>query len=201
MLLPANRPMENIFQRKYRLATDILSDVADCAHGRLILVGGTALALFYLEHRVSVDLDFVPVSGDDAKEKEALKGCLSKKGYRTQRARFSNQFIVQSESTSVKVEVFTPEEKVRKTEKRILGGRELMVASLDDLLRMKAEAYSNRRKSRDLFDVVAILQKEGRDLSLAEKLIAEHGRPDDSGELEQMDPDEAVLSSFRKVLA
>ncbi len=193
--------MENIFQRKYRLVTDILSDVADCAQGRLILVGGTALALFYLTHRVSVDLDFVPLSGDEAKAKEALKGCLSKKGYRTQRARFSNQFVVQSESTSVKVEIFRPEEKVGKVEKRMLGGREILVASLDDLFRMKIKAYSERRKARDLFDVVAILQKTGRSLSIAEGLVAEHGAPDDTDELGQMVPDEAVLSSFRKVLA
>lgn len=192
--------MENIFQRKYRLATDILSEVADCAQGGLILVGGTALALFYLKHRVSVDLDFVPLSGDDAKAKEALKGCLSSKGYRTQRARFSNQFVVQSESTSVKVEIFTPEEKIGKVEKRMIGGRELLVASLGDLLRMKIEAYSGRRKARDLFDVVAILRKTGRNLSLAEGLVAKHGVPEDAGELEQMEPDEEVLSSFRKVL-
>lgn len=192
--------MDNIFQRKYKLATDILADVAECAQGQLILAGGTALALFYLQHRVSVDLDFVPLSGDETKHKEALKGCLSKKGYRTQRARFSNQFIVQSEATSIKVEVFTPEEPVEKTEKRIIGGRELLVASLDDLLEMKTGTYSRRKKARDLFDVVAILQKMGRNLSMAEKLVAAHGVPEEAEELEQMVPDAAVLAAFHKVI-
>lgn len=62
-----------------------IEDVAECVDGELILIGGTALALFYLKHRVSIDLDFVPVkqnTEDTAKEK--LKGALSKKGYRTQ---------------------------------------------------------------------------------------------------------------------
>lgn len=192
--------MENVFQRKYSLATQILSDVADCANRRLILVGGTALALFYLQHRVSVDLDWVPVSGDDARAKEALKGCLSSKGYRTQRARFSNQFIVQSESTSIKVEVFTPEEKVEKAEKRTIGGRELLVASLEDLFKMKSLAYSQRRKARDLFDVVAILLKTGRSMSFAEGLAEKNGLPDDVEELGQMVPDVAVLAAFKKVV-
>lgn len=192
--------MGNILQRKYKLATDILSDVADCAGGKLILVGGTALALFYLQHRVSVDLDFVPLEGDETKHKEQLKGCLSKKGYRTQRARFSNQFIVQSEATSIKVEVFTPDEPVRKTEKRIIGDKEILIASLDDLLEMKAGTYARRKKARDLFDVVAILMKTGKGLSLAEKLVAEHGKPEDSEELGQMSPDGLVLSAFKKVV-
>lgn len=193
--------MTNVFQRKYALVTDILAEVAGCAQGKLVLVGGTALALFYLQHRVSVDLDFVPVFGDDeTKLKEALKGCLSKKGYRTQRARHPNQFIVQSDITSVKVEVFSPVEKVEKIEKRIIGKQEILVASLDDLLRMKILACSQRSKARDLFDVVAILMKTGQGLSLAEKLARTHGIPEDVAELEQMVPDAAVLAKFIKVV-
>ncbi|MEM2137509.1 MAG: nucleotidyl transferase AbiEii/AbiGii toxin family protein [Candidatus Anstonellaceae archaeon] len=71
------------------------------------MVGGTALALFYLQHRVSLDLDFVPALGEDeVKLEETLKGCLSKKRCTTQRAKHWNQFIVQSNVTSVKIEVF-----------------------------------------------------------------------------------------------
>ena len=210
--------MDNVFQRKYKLATAILADVADCAGGRLVLVGGTALALFYLQHRVSVDLDFVPLSGDageaaasptssnaaafadETKHKEALKGCLSKKGYRTQRARFSNQFIVQSEATSIKVEVFTPDEPVKKIEKRIIGGGEVNVASLDDLLEMKTSTYARRKKARDLFDVVAILLHSGKSMAMAEGLVKKHGVPQDAEELSQMSPDEKALAAFHKVI-
>ncbi len=200
MFCPANKLMENVYQRKYRLVTDILSEVADCAGGRLILVGGTALALFYLQHRVSVDLDFVPLSGDETKAKEALRGCLSKKDFRTQRARHSNQFVVQSETTSIKIEVFTPEEKIEKTEKHPIGGKEVIVASLDDLLKMKIKAYTERKKERDLFDIIAVLLKRGQNVGLARQLIAKHGRPDDLEELGRMVPDAAVMAVFKKVL-
>ena len=193
--------MENIFQRKYKLATAILSDVADCANCQFILVGGTALAVFYLQHRVSVDLDFVPLlDADVAEAKQALKGCMSKKGYVTQRARWHNQFIVQSEDTSIKVEVFTTEEKIAKTEKRVYGGKEILVASLDDVLKMKAKAYSERKKARDIFDVVAILLKTGQSMSFADELVKKHGLPGDAEELGQMAPNEAVLAVFNKVI-
>ncbi|MCX6770633.1 MAG: nucleotidyl transferase AbiEii/AbiGii toxin family protein [Candidatus Micrarchaeota archaeon] len=193
--------MESIFERKYGLATAILADVADCIDCQLILVGGTALALFYLQHRVSVDLDFVPLSGGDvAAAKQALKGCMSKKGYTTQTARWHNQFIVQSETTSIKVEVFTPDEKVGKTEKRVYGSKELLVASLGDLLKMKTLAFSQRGKARDLFDVVAILLKTGKNLSFAEELAKKRGIPDDVADLGQMAPDEKVLAEFKKVI-
>jgi predicted nucleotidyltransferase component of viral defense system len=193
--------MEGIFERKYNLAKTILADVADCIDCRLILVGGTALAVFYLQHRVSVDLDFVPLSGEDvAAAKQALKGCMSTKGYTTQQARWRNQFIVQSETTSIKVEVFTPEEKVGKTEKRVYGSKEILVASLDDLLKMKTLAFSQRGKARDLFDVVAILLKTGKSLSQAVELVKKRGIPDDVAELEQMAPDEKVIAEFKKVI-
>lgn len=201
MPCPANKSMESTFERKFALAKAILSDVADCIGCQLILMGGTALALFYLQHRVSVDLDFVPLHGEDvAGAKQALKGCMSKRGYTTQRARWHNQFIVWSETTSIKLEVFTPEEKVGKTEKRIYGGKEVLVASIDDLLKMKSLAFSQRGKARDLFDVVAILMKTGKSLSFANALVAKRGIPEDVAELEQMFPDEKALAEFKKVI-
>ena len=201
MFCPGNAFMESVFARKFNLAKVILADVADCIDCKLILVGGTALAVFYLEHRASVDLDFVPLSGEDVAEaKQSLKGCMSKKGYTTQTARWHNQFIVQSENTSIKVEVFTSEEKVGKTEKRVYGGKEMLVASLDDLLKMKTLAFLQRGKARDLFDVVAILLKTGKSLSQAAELAKKRGIPSDVAELEQMAPDKAVLDAFYKVI-
>src|SRR4030042_4198513 len=107
--------MDDTYKRKYDRLLDILEDVAECAGDGLALAGGTALALFYLKHRVSVDLDFIPIAGNEAALKEALKGCLSKKGYRTQRGAYTNQFMVQFEDTTIKVEIFRPSFKIGKT--------------------------------------------------------------------------------------
>ena len=105
--------MDSQLNRKYNRVLQIISDVAECADGQLILVGGTALALFHLEHRISVDLDFVPVKqspGEDEKLKQAVKGCLTKKGYRTMATRYPNQFVVQFDDMTIKIETFIPDE-------------------------------------------------------------------------------------------
>ena len=142
--------MKGDFALKYARILEILPSVAECTDGKLILVGGTALAIFHLKHRLSVDLDFATLGGDDAKAKEALKGCLSSKGVRAFRSRFSNQFVVHFEDTSIKVEVLPPSFKVKKAEWHSVGGSRLLVASLGDILRMKEAAYAEREEARDL---------------------------------------------------
>ncbi len=193
--------MNETFNRKYKKVLEILPDVAECAEGGLILVGGTALALFYLRHRVSVDLDFVPVQGDEVAAKERLKGCLTKKGYRTIATRYKNQFVVQFEDTSIKVEVFVPKEKIQETERHIFGGAEVTVASLSDIFRMKISAYSERKEARDLFDILAILRFERKGDGIAKKLVRKFGLPENTQDVDAMalDPQNAAL--FRKVIS
>jgi len=188
------------FERKYRRILEILPDVASCIDGNLILVGGTALALFHLRHRVSVDLDFVPVRGDDVKLKVALKGRLTKKGYRTSAGRFKNQFVVQFEDTSIKVEVFSPDEKIRLIEEHVYGASRLKVASLDDIFRMKIAAYRDRKEARDLFDVFCVLKAAGKSTGLVKKLVAETGNPENLADIEAMATSPADAVGMRKVI-
>jgi predicted nucleotidyltransferase component of viral defense system len=149
------------FQLKYKRVLELLPDVAECAGQNLILVGGTALALFHLKHRVSIDLDFVPVAGSDIKLKEALKGCLAKRGYDTARAAYSNQFVVRFEDTSIKVEVFVSDYTISKAEKHVFGNTTVLVASMEDIFEMKLRSYRERLEARDLFDIISILRAKG----------------------------------------
>ncbi len=169
--------MDEALSRKYGRVLEIMPDVAECAEGKLILVGGTALALFHLQHRISIDLDFVPADGDDARLKEFLKGRLSKKGYRTSAGAFQNQFVIQFEDTSIKVEVFEPENRVGKYAEHEFGLSKLKVASLGDLLEMKKQSYADRLEARDLFDIIFILRKEGKGTEAAEELVRKIGKP------------------------
>ena len=164
-----------------------IEDVAECVDGELILIGGTALALFYLKHRVSIDLDFVPVkqnTEDTAKEK--LKGALSKKGYRTQRTTYANQFIVQFEDCSVKVEIFTPEREIKQIQEFSLGSKKIKVASIEDLLAMKQDAYYQRLEARDLYDIVFLLKKLNRDPTSLIRLLLSYGKPKNISDLQNM---------------
>lgn len=190
--------MDERLHLKYRKILEILPDIAECAQQNLVLVGGTALALFHLKHRVSIDLDFVPVSGKDTELKEKLKGCLSKKGYRTSVGAYSNQFIMNLEETSIKVEIFIPDRKVKEIEKRQLGSAELLVASIEEILEMKKNAYANRKEARDLFDIYAITKTDGG--AEAIRAALKGGRPKNTEGLKNMLGEEDY-EKFKKAVA
>jgi len=193
--------MDEPFGRKYKKVLEILPDVADCAKGNLVLVGGTALALFYLKHRISVDLDFVPVAGEETRLKEELKGCLSKKGYRTISGAYSNQFVVQFEDTSIKVEVFESDRKIRRIEEHVFGGMKIKVASLDDIFRMKLSAYGDRNEARDLFDIFCVLKAKGSSFDMIKKLISKSGAPKNIGGIDAMALSAKDVAEFQAVIS
>ncbi len=188
--------MDEGYRRKYNRVLEILRDVSECTGEKLALAGGTALALFYLKHRVSVDIDLIPVSGDEAAAKEALKGCLSKKGYRTQRGAYSNQFMVQFEDTTIKVEIFKPSAGIGKTQTFSIGPFQLQVASLKDLMRMKAEAYSVRKEARDLFDIMV-----GEGQESARKMMAKYGLPNNPNDAFKMANSQEDAERFARMVS
>jgi len=192
--------MDESFNRKYKKVLEILPDVAECAQGNLVLVGGTALALFHIKHRISVDLDFVPVKGEDTKLKEKLKGCLTERGYRTTTGAFKNQFIIQFENTSIKIDIFEPETKVKKVEEHTFSGVKIKVASIKDLLKMKISAYLDRKEARDLFDIFCILKQKGNARGMIRKLVAKSGAPKNMAEIKNTTIDPADADEFEKVI-
>jgi len=193
--------MEDTFERKYKRVLEILPDVAECAQGKLILVGGTALALFHLKHRVSVDLDFVPLKGDDIELKEELKGCMTKKGYRTSPGRFKNQFVVQFEDTSIKVEVFLPDHKIKRIEEHEFGARAVNVASREDIYLMKIAAYKDRKEARDLFDIFCLLKASGSGFDMVKKLVSKNGKPENIEDLKTMAANQSDVAELQKVIS
>ena len=171
--------MEDMFERKYQKVLEMLPDLAEITHSKLILVGGTALTIFYLKHRASIDIDLVPSNTEEVNSlKEMIKGALSKKGYQTQRAAHKNQFVVNFDNTSIKIEVFNSEHVIKKIEEFEVSGKKISVASLSDLFEMKLLAYKDRKESRDLFDLIEILKKENRELSLVKELVKKYGKPE-----------------------
>lgn len=192
--------MDERANRKYKRVLEIIHHVAECSDGKMILVGGTALALFYLKHRLSIDLDFIPVSGDEFKLKEMLKGCLTKHGYRTAAAAYRNQFVIHFDDTSIKVEIFSSDYTIKKTEKFSFGIYDIAVASLDDILQLKLLAYKNRKEARDLFDIVCILKNKNQNLDTINDLVKESGLPVNGDELEKLITDHRSYELYKEVL-
>lgn len=192
--------MKGDFDLKYARVLEILPAVAECTDGKLVLIGGTALAVFHLRHRISVDLDFATIGQDDVKAKEALKGCLSAKGVRAFRSVYHNQFVIHFDDTSIKVEILPPSFKVEKPEAHEMGGSNLLVASMDDIYRMKLVAYSERKEARDLFDIISILKSRGKPNGVVDALVKKHGMPRNMERLEALVPDKAAFEEFAKVV-
>ncbi len=192
--------MRETFEKKYRRVLEILPELAPAAEGKLVLVGGTALAVFYLQHRTSVDVDFVPVKENEQKMKEMLRGALSAKGYRAQRGAYSNQFVVQFDDVSIKIEVFEQDYKIRKIERHEIRGHELAVASLDDLFRMKKLAYGDRQAARDLFDLYRMGKRNGNGEEIVWQMVRKAGKPKEMEEFREMVLKPADYEEFSKVV-
>lgn len=192
--------MDESLNRKYKKVLEILPDVAECTRGELVLAGGTALALFHLNHRISVDLDFIPLCGKEERAKEALKGCLSKKGYRTTVGAYSNQFVVQFEDTGIKIEVFLPKHKITDYKEFESEGAKLLVCSMDEILNLKIESYEGRKEARDLFDIIFILKEKGGEFGSVAKLLSKNGPPKNMELIRRMALTEEDYKYFVKVV-
>lgn len=190
--------MDERFHRKYKRVLEVIADVAECADGKLILVGGTALALFYLRHRISLDLDFVPVGMDETGASRALKGCLSKKGYRATRGIYANQFVLQFQDTGIKIEVFEPETPVREYTEIRVGDAKLKVATVEEIFRMKIDTYIRRREARDIYDILFMMKEKGDFSQLAE--ILRSGQPKNMETLGDLVDNKENYEFFVKVM-
>lgn len=194
--------MDSKSQIKYRKIEEIISDIAACTGKELILVGGTALALFYLKHRASVDLDFVPITfKDEEKYARKFKGALSTIGYRAARSAFTNQFVINFENTAIKIEIFVPDGFTPKNPvEKDVQGNVLLVATLDDLATMKIETYASRKQGRDLYDIFCIPETNGGGVETMKKLIQKYGKPENLDYLQEMVFDQSIFKKFVEVM-
>jgi len=193
--------MDKKLRTRYQHILESMEDIANCTNGELVLVGGTALAIFYLKHRVSVDLDFVPIENkDDVELKKKFKGALSRKGYNTGRTTFTNQFVIQFGDSSVRVEIFHPKRKIKQINELSVGEQKIKVASLDDLLEMKFDAYRERKEARDIYDIVSIFKRNGEDMGRAVELVKKFGAPKNLEELKGMVNDMECYTALEEVL-
>ncbi len=129
--------------------------------GRFYLTGGTALAEYYLHHRLSEDLDFF---AETEVEPEAITTALKKIQKPAGIIRFSfeqsfnrNLFSLELHGESIKTE-FTYFPFPRIESKKKIG--DLQIDSLLDIAVNKLFTIHQKPRSRDFIDLYSILQKE-----------------------------------------
>ncbi|MFH1222341.1 MAG: nucleotidyl transferase AbiEii/AbiGii toxin family protein [Candidatus Micrarchaeota archaeon] len=191
--------MEKMMLKQKRVV-ELLPFIAKCIQDRAVLIGGTALALFHLNHRISIDIDLA-VEKDDVELSRELKGCLSKIGFITKPTAYKNVFTVNFEETAVRVEVFIPEIKIKQPKDVVVSGAALKVGSLDDLFELKLLAYKNRKAVRDLFDLWSLLKAMKAQPKTLATILKESGLPVESAvELKTMGVSDEEIKKFSEAI-
>jgi len=185
---------------KQKRVIELLPFIAKCINGQGVLVGGTALALFHLTHRISIDIDLA-VEGDEVLLLRELKGCLSKAGFHTKTTAHKNVFTVHFQETAVRVEMFVPEIKIKQPKDIVVSGATLKIGSLEDLFEMKMLAYKQRKLSRDLFDLWSMLKVIKGISKKFSDILSENGLPaDEIMELSMMGVSDAEIKKFSEAI-
>lgn len=140
----------------------LLDQVAESEliHEAFYLTGGMALSEFYLQHRISEDLDLFSekelVTNDIAAwVKETGKKLNSKITFETLRGQLIYYFNFPSETVKVEFAYFPFD--VLGTYKKY---KKLRIASLDDIAANKLQAILTRSRGRDYFDLFEIIKHE-----------------------------------------
>ena len=126
------------------------------------LTGGTALAEFYLGHRLSEDLDFFSENEFLAESVSATLRKIQKesgiKSVRYEQSFNRNLFFLEMENDEIKTEfTYFPFERIEKKEKT----GNLYVDSLIDIAVNKVFTIYQNPRSRDFIDLYFILKKRG----------------------------------------
>ncbi len=147
-------------------------------------VGGTALS-YYINHRLSEDLDFAVINLNKELIDSTMKSYgatkLDHNDYMIDSAtndgfNLEDSYIVYM-LDDVKVDFFVPpfnlfEEKVWKEDKFTkYNDTELKIMSLDSVIYLKMMAFWNRKKYRDIYDIYFILENK---VSTADELLARY---------------------------
>jgi len=137
----------------------------------LYFVGGTALA-YYLEHRISEDIDIIgtaPLPHSKITETITALGGTKLKDANAMALRlaglFPDEYMLKFNLQGIKLEFFaasTPLQKeIIKTASALpYQNSKLQILDLQSIAKLKLIALLNRRKSRDLFDFKTMLEKD-----------------------------------------
>ena len=152
--------MASILSLNQQNILDIISKEKNICNG-FYLTGGTALAEFYLHHRVSEDLDFFSEEEFDPQAISVffkkIKGKAGIKEISYEQSFNRNLYFLELENDNIKTE-FTYFPFPRIEIKKKIG--ELNIDSLMDIAVNKLFTIYQKPRSRDFIDLFCILRKE-----------------------------------------
>ena len=206
---PLARRLKRRNHREVAYAQDVVLAEAYDAYSDCVLRGGTAIWRCYGGTRFSEDLDaYLPggTAEEDGRFREGLaaKGVKELEFERTGNT-LSGKFELGGSAVSFEGALRDPPARAV-TAYETLDGGSMMVSALppDDLLEEKARAYADRKKVRDIYDVVFLLGRveDGeRARGAVRSLLEEYKPPVDEAELKALVLVGAVPTSAEMVEA
>lgn len=141
---------------------DILDNLPDSLRDNFAFTGGTAIAAFFLEHRLSDDLDFVALEEGQPVPFSDIEGILKDRYTITFKNKHYDRciFHLDTGEDPVKIE-FVPLYFPRLNPTKTIAG--LAVESLEDLTANKIIALTDRFEIKDFADLFFIARKTGWD--------------------------------------
>ena len=138
---------------------------------KIVFVGGTALS-YYLNHRISEDLDFICLSKLPIQSIEAfartLNGAFIKDSkssvFKIQNGIDIKNFHMRYMIDDVKVEFFHPQRQIvldvlqNEATPKKLDNSAISIADLKTIAKLKIQASFDRSKVRDMYDLITIIR-------------------------------------------
>ena len=147
-------------------------------------IGGSALA-YYLNHRISYDIDLISIQKLDFNKLLALSVKMdgryipdpNESAFRINTGEDLREYKMMFNIQGIKVEFFYPNDPVRlavlekyKNDFKLIEG--VKILSLKGVAELKLLAFLRRNKIRDLFDVFVLLDKNILDIDIIDKYTA-----------------------------
>lgn len=141
--------MSKILRRSH---LNILNNLPDFVRREYVFSGGTALAEYYFQHRLSDDLDFFCLQADCTISVDALFSSMQKIGP-TQYEKTHGRVIFSTESCGEIIKSDFCPLYFKRLNPPVLGSRGYLVDSIEDIAANKLLALCGRNEPKDFIDV------------------------------------------------
>jgi len=187
------RKIKRKHQKEIAFAQDIIVELIYNFFPNAILHGGTLIWRCFNGNRFSEDLDFYLTEKNEEKIKEFFKA-LEKRGFVIKKFRIKQRSVFSKlvyQRIEVRIEIVFKKVKAILLDYECIDGRIIPIKGLaaEDLLEEKIEAFLDRKKMRDLYDIYFLLKfvKKNKEIEQKiDKIIKNFKKPEDEQEIKKL---------------
>ena len=187
------RKIRKKYHREIAMVQDLIIETIYAFFPNIILHGGTLIWRCFNGNRFSEDLHFY-LSRKNEKMIKKFFDELKKQGFEVKKLRIKERSVVSKISFNkieIRIEIVFKKERGILLDYECLDGRKIPIKGLppEKLIEEKANAFIERKKIRDLYDIYFLLkfvEKNEKIKKLLLKLVKNFEKPKDEKELEKI---------------